>query len=144
MPPAARSDRGRPPRASGEGKASSAGRYKVISELGEGAAAKVYACEDLHTGQTVALKALRAELAGNASGVGARDRFLREAAAMARMEHPNIVRVFAYGASNRRPWLAMELVDGPTLGRWVHEQNPAKALRPRRVSHVADTLPRAH
>ncbi|MFT4621945.1 MAG: serine/threonine protein kinase [Myxococcota bacterium] len=135
---------GQEPPANSSTQSTETGRYRVIRELGEGAAAVVYLVELVSTGEHQALKALRPELAGRAGGVGARERFLREAASMARLQHPHIVPVFAYGASDRRPWLAMEFIDGPTLGRWIAEHDPPRHLRLRVLAQIAEALAHAH
>ena len=132
-------------RGPGQSVVESSRRYRMIRELGEGAAAQVFLVEDISTGEERALKALKPELSkGDTDGVGAKERFLREAAAMAKLAHPHVVRVFAYGASERRPWLAMEYVSGPTLGRWLGERRPSRALRLRVLAQIAEGLAHAH
>ncbi|MDF1660530.1 MAG: protein kinase [Planctomycetota bacterium] len=85
------------------------GRYKVLEELGRGAMGVVYRALHVELKKSVALKVLLA-------GVGARSshvtRFRREAAAVARLSHPNIVRVFDFGSEDNMHFLSMELVEG--------------------------------
>jgi len=52
-------------------------------------------------------------------------RLLREARALARLSHPNVVEVFGAGIQGERVWLAMELVDGCTLKAWADAHPPA-------------------
>jgi tetratricopeptide (TPR) repeat protein/tRNA A-37 threonylcarbamoyl transferase component Bud32 len=91
------------------------GRYVVIDHLGSGAMGSVFAAYDPELGRRVALKILHERSADESS----RLRMLREAQAMARLQHPNVVVVFDVGAYDGRIWLAMELVEGQTLGAWL-------------------------
>jgi serine/threonine-protein kinase len=83
-------------------------RYEITGELGRGGQAVVFEARDRELGRSVALKVL---LPGGAS-----ERLLREARAAAKFEHPNIVRVYGTGTHEGRTCLAMELVEGGTLG----------------------------
>src|SRR5262245_19513619 len=71
------------------------GRFIVHRRLGAGAAGVVYAAHDPDLDRTIALKILRREVAHWAE---ARTRFLREAQALARMSHPNVISVYEVGA----------------------------------------------
>ncbi|WP_163779433.1 protein kinase domain-containing protein, partial [Myxococcus vastator] len=79
-----------------------------------------YAADDLRLGRRVALKLLRPLLAG-AAGQG-RERLLREAQAMARLSHPNVLPLFELGTAEGRDFLAMEWVDGTTLADCLRER----------------------
>jgi serine/threonine protein kinase len=95
-----------------------AGRFIIEGRLGEGGMGVVYAARDPHLGRKVAVKVLRgADRAGNA-------RLLREAQAMARLAHPNVVVVFDSGVLDDRLFVAMELVDGERLDRWLTAHRP--------------------
>src|SRR6516164_180339 len=85
-----------------------------FDELGRGAMGVTYRALDTVLGHAVALKVIDARIAGNWD---ARERFLREARAAARLRHPNIASVFYYGVrkSDRQCFYAMELVEGETL-----------------------------
>src|SRR5262249_50614621 len=89
------------------------GRYTVRARLGGGGMGDVFAADDPELGRVVALKVLRRR-AGDPSPE-ARVRFQREAQAMARLNHPNVVAVYDVGVVGDRSFVAMELVDGPTL-----------------------------
>ncbi|MCA9690977.1 MAG: serine/threonine protein kinase, partial [Myxococcales bacterium] len=101
------------------------GRYVVLDELGAGSMGVVYAAYDPELDRKVALKLVRPELAwtsGAGDGVDARARILREAQALARLAHPNVVAIHDVGEHRDGVWLAMEFVDGVTLGTWLKEQ----------------------
>jgi formylglycine-generating enzyme required for sulfatase activity len=86
-------------------------RYRILEERARGAYGIIYRARDLEIGRDVALKALRRPSAGPV----ARERFLREARTAARLRHPNIVRVFAWGEHEGVPFYTMELLEGPAL-----------------------------
>ncbi|MBV8224695.1 MAG: protein kinase, partial [Verrucomicrobia bacterium] len=85
-----------------------------FDELGRGAMGVTYRALDTVLGHAVALKVIDARIAGS---LDARERFLREARAAARLRHPNIASVFYYGVrkSDGQCFYAMELVEGETL-----------------------------
>ncbi|HSN27165.1 MAG TPA: serine/threonine-protein kinase, partial [Kofleriaceae bacterium] len=91
------------------------GRYRVERVLGVGGMGTVYAAFDPDLERRVALKLL------NAGGGGdeLRARLLREARAMARLQHPNVVTVYEVGTEAGRDYVAMELVEGETLKAWL-------------------------
>jgi predicted Ser/Thr protein kinase len=91
------------------------GRYVVIQEIGAGAMGAVHAAFDPDLERRVALKVIRNQAAGPA----ARDRLLREARAMARLTHANVVTVHEVGTAGDRDFVAMELIDGETLAEWL-------------------------
>ena len=95
------------------------GRYLVIDRIGAGGMGVVYAAYDPDLDRRVALKLLgaRARLASSVSLA----RLLREAQAMARLQHPNVITVHDVGTFHDQVFLAMELVEGPSLGRWAAE-----------------------
>ncbi len=92
------------------------GRYAVLRLIGEGSMGQVYAGYDPLLDRRVALKLLRADVFASARS---RDRALREARALAKLSHPNVVQVFEVGEHDGRPFIAMELVDGLDLRRWL-------------------------
>ncbi|MFY0562508.1 protein kinase domain-containing protein [Archangium lansingense] len=94
------------------------GRYVVEGPLGEGGMGVVYAARDPGLGRTVALKLLRP----GGGGDEGRARLVREAQAMARLAHPNVLPLFEMGTEGGSVFLAMERVEGPTLAGWLRER----------------------
>ncbi|MBV8759252.1 MAG: protein kinase [Deltaproteobacteria bacterium] len=94
------------------------GHFRVRRKLGAGGMGVVLEAEDADLGRRVALKLVRTE----ADTPQYRDRLLREAKAMARLEHPNVVRVYEVGSDRGRLFIAMEFVDGVTLTAWLQER----------------------
>jgi predicted Zn-dependent peptidase/predicted Ser/Thr protein kinase len=88
------------------------GRFRVVGRLGAGGMGVVYAAHDDELDRDVAIKLLRSNLSADLSG---RERLLREAQAIARLSHPNIVHVYEVGQDRGRVFMAMELVRGVTL-----------------------------
>ncbi len=100
----------------GEAKRPRVGRYEVLRPLGSGAMGRVFAARDVELDREVALKLLHAERGRDTK---ARGRFLREARALARVNHPNVVEVFEVGLHEDDVFIAMELLRGRTLRSWV-------------------------
>ena len=90
-------------------------RYQLLGELGRGGMAVVHAALDRQLGRRVALKLVRPDRLDPAG----RARLLREAQALARLRHPNVVTVYDAGARGDQVFVAMELIDGGSLGRWL-------------------------
>ncbi|MFO0633183.1 MAG: serine/threonine-protein kinase [Nannocystaceae bacterium] len=98
------------------------GRFKILERLGGGGMGVVYAAWDPELERRVAIKLLRADLAGRDGSVG-HARLLREAQAMARINHPNVVAVHEVGTHEDQVFVAMELVEGTTLGTWLQQRS---------------------
>jgi tetratricopeptide (TPR) repeat protein len=95
------------------------GRYVVDDRLGEGGMGVVYRAIDPELDRKVAIKLLQGRAAGSQS-VGDQAWLLREAQALARLSHPNVVSVHDVGTlPGDRVFVAMELVDGITLRKWL-------------------------
>src|SRR5438105_945724 len=105
------------------------GRFTLQKLLGMGGMGTVWAADDPQLGRAVAIKLLRAGI-GRASDADHRAaRLLREAKAMARLAHPNVVPVFEIGEVAGHVFLVMELVEGVTLSRWLAQpRSPAEIL----------------
>ena len=88
------------------------GRYVILSDVGQGGMGAVYAAYDTTLDRKVALKVL------NRTGEDAIARLLAEASVMAKLNHPNVVTVYDFGVIDGQAYLAMELVEGQTLGDW--------------------------
>ncbi|HHO52091.1 MAG TPA: serine/threonine protein kinase, partial [Deltaproteobacteria bacterium] len=106
-----------PPGIPGNAPSIAGGRYLVVSRIGEGGMAGVYRAWDERLRVWRAVKVLFPEYARKPS---IRQRFAGEAHTMARLEHPNLVRIYDVGDAGPLPFLVMELVDGGTLQQWIH------------------------
>ncbi|MCB9599450.1 MAG: serine/threonine protein kinase [Sandaracinus sp.] len=117
------------------------GRYRLLSPLGVGGMGFVYLAEQMGLGRRVAVKMLFAERARDGAAVR---RFAREARTLATLDHPGIVRVLDYGGGDH-PFIAMELVQGPSLQRVLDGTGALPpGLAVRLVERVADALAAAH
>ena len=92
-------------------------RYEVKHELGRGGMGTVYLAHDRTLGRDVALKVHRADAATGSAA----SRLQREALAMAKLAHPNVVSVFEIGDLDERMYVAMEYVRGGTLRAWASQ-----------------------
>ncbi|MCB9674402.1 MAG: protein kinase [Alphaproteobacteria bacterium] len=88
------------------------GDFEILDELGRGGMGIVYRARQRTLGRIVALKVLPPALAANETAV---KRFQQEVKALARADHPNVVRILSSGVSNDRHFFAMEFVDGSDL-----------------------------
>ncbi|MDC0721083.1 serine/threonine-protein kinase [Nannocystis bainbridge] len=93
------------------------GRYTVLKLLGEGGMGVVYACFDDQLDRKIAVKILH--LARVRDPELSRVRLLREAQAMARLSHPNIITAFEVGQAGEQVYVAMEFIRGATLDAWT-------------------------
>jgi hypothetical protein len=91
------------------------GRFRVLDLVGEGAMGVVFRGRDESLDRDVALKVMRA---GSADAED-KERFLREARAVARLQHPNIVTIYELGEHEGSPFIAMELLEGIDLQRAI-------------------------
>lgn len=113
------------------------GRYAIEAEIARGAMGIVYrAHHDDLPSRPIALKVLQAPLASDRELL---ERFKREAQALARIDHANVVRVHDAGTENGVPWFAMELVKGKTLEDLL-DQGPLEA---RRAAALVEPVARA-
>src|SRR5271154_1601813 len=88
------------------------GRYRIIGLLGRGGMGEVYRATDLTLGQSVALKFLPAEAAGNNRLL---ERFAGEVRVARQVSHPNVCRVYDLGEGDGAPFISMGYVDGEDL-----------------------------
>jgi tetratricopeptide (TPR) repeat protein len=103
------------------------GRYAISSVLGHGGMGRVYEAWDLRLERRIALKLLRPEVFK--AGHDGQLRMLREARALARVTHPNVVPVFDVGRFGGRIYVAMEHVQGQTLRTFIATpRDPATVL----------------
>ena len=93
-------------------------RFAVLRQIGAGGMGVVYAGYDEELDRRVAIKVVREDMV---AGQG-RSRILREAQAMAKVSHPNVVQVFEVGEFAGQVFVAMEFIKGHTLAEWVTTQ----------------------
>ena len=93
----------------------SIGRYHITEQLGQGGMATVYKAFDTHVERDVALKFIRSEKLNVESGEKMIKRFKREAQALAKLSHPNILTVLDYGEYEGQLYLVTEFMPGGTL-----------------------------
>ncbi len=101
------------------GKGSTLSRYVVLERLGKGGMGEVYAAFDPDLDRKVAVKLLRADLHGSQAMDEMGMRMLREAQAMAKLAHPNVVTVHDVGLIGDRVFIAMEFLEGLTVTEWL-------------------------
>jgi len=99
------------------------GRYRVERRLGIGAMSEVYLASDESLGRRAAIKVLGSNQINNPTIT---ERFLREARALARMSHPNLIPIFEAGETGEpaRPYYAMELLEGGDTQKLLEERGP--------------------
>jgi|GEM_PF-943701 len=116
-------------------------QLEILELLGQGGMGVVYKARQPQLDRVVALKVMRADLSRDPAFA---ERFAREARALAKLNHPNIVSVFDFGQSGGHCWFLMEFVDGRNLRELLR----TKTLTPREalgiVPRVCDALQFAH
>ena len=95
------------------------GRYEILERIGEGGMADVYRAQDVVDNKTVAVKILKKEFAENEEFLR---RFRNESKAIAVLSHPNIVKIFDVGFSDRIQFIVMEYIDGITLNSYMEQE----------------------
>jgi len=121
---------------------STLGRYVLLRCLGAGGMGVVYAAYDPKLDRKVAIKLLRPNAWSDPEI--ARVRLLREAQALARISHPNVVAVFDTGTLGEEVFIAMELVEGTTLSAWLRERSRSRREILRRFVAAGRGLAAAH
>ncbi len=119
------------------------GRYQIDSVIGQGGMAVVYGATDSVLRRQVAVKVVSAALADQAAVV---ERFLREARAVACLDHPNIVAVFDLGVlPDGRPFQVMERIWGRSLRQLLEQEGPQPPTRVAELlSEAAEALEAVH
>jgi serine/threonine-protein kinase len=117
------------------------GRYEIVKELGRGSMGVVYQAHDPQIDRLVVLKVLRQD---RLTSEAFTHRFLKEAKAIGRLSHPNIVTVYDFGRDHETIYIAMEFLEGDPLNKVIEE----KRLGMREIVNlgiqVAETLDYAH
>ena len=98
------------------------GRYALLHLLGKGGMGLIYAAHDPELGRKLAIKLMHPGALKTLLGSDGRARLLREAQAMARLAHPNVIAVHDVGTFADEVFIAMEYVDGYTLKGWLKAQ----------------------
>jgi hypothetical protein len=114
---------------------------EVLALIGAGAMGAVYRARQTHLERVVALKLLAPE---RAAAPGFAERFAREARAMARLDHPHIVRLHDFGRAGDWHYLVMEHVDGATLRQVLATGKLSAAEALRIIPQLCDALAHAH
>ncbi|MBN2047293.1 MAG: serine/threonine protein kinase [Anaerolineaceae bacterium] len=119
------------------------GRYLILRRIGIGGMAMVYLANDMRLRRRVAVKIVRRDAVADDRFEVIRDRFLEEARALAKLDHPNIVRILDYGESDGLPFMVMEYLPNESLAdrpeSTMDHQSAARVL-----AAVADALGYAH
>ncbi|MBX9622933.1 MAG: serine/threonine protein kinase, partial [Gemmataceae bacterium] len=95
--------------------------YELLADLGDGGMGRVYKARQVHLDREVAVKVIRPDRVASPSAVR---RFRREARAVAKLDHPNIVRVHDANEANGTHFLVMEYLPGTDLGKLVERRGP--------------------
>ena len=117
------------------------GRYEIVSNIGAGGMGEVYLAEDTSLHRRVALKVLPVTVASDNDRMR---RFKQEATAAASLNHPNIAHIYEIGEADGTNFIAMEYVDGVTLRKKIHDEDPELSRLLRHLQHVAEGLAKAH
>ena len=127
------------------------GRYRLESRIGSGGMSTVYRAHDETLERSVAIKVMNREVATDSDQL---ERFRREARAVARLSHPNIVHVIDAGEDDGRPYIVFEYIEGETLkerirrlgrladpggGRLLRSRSPARSAPPTRATSSTAT-----
>jgi tetratricopeptide (TPR) repeat protein/predicted Ser/Thr protein kinase len=126
-------------------------RYRILEVVGTGGIGVVYAAADEALGRKIAIKLLRPSARSSVKFERRRARLIREAQALARLSHPNVVPIYEVGMFEDRVFLAMEFVEGLTMRRWLRRSQRSweeildkyvQAGRGLAAAHAADIVHR--
>ncbi len=117
------------------------GHYTIVERIGAGGMGEVYLAEDTKLQRRVALKFLPLQLAEDEEF---KSRFVREARAAAKLNHPSIITIHEVGDFQGRPYFAMEHVDGVALGAYGKEQQLTAKEAISLFEQLASGLAHAH
>jgi serine/threonine-protein kinase len=118
------------------------GHFRIVELLGSGGMGQVYRAQDERLHRAVALKVLPP---GTITDASARERFRREALALAQINHPNVATLYDFDSQDGVDFLAMELVEGQTLTEFIARRAPLEESDVRALGiQLADGLTAAH
>jgi eukaryotic-like serine/threonine-protein kinase len=115
--------------------------FAIQERIGQGGMGEVFRCTRASDQVPVAVKILTPQMAAVPDYVR---RFGREAAAMAQLDHPGIVRLLGRGKAGQHVYIAMELIDGESLRMWAHRNRPTAKQLAMLLAQVAHALAYAH
>ena len=119
-----------------------AGRYRLISKLGQGGMGSVWRAEDMTLGAEVAVKLIDEAFAGSTEAL---KRFRREAQAAAKIRSTYVVQILDHGVDNGTPFIAMELLKGESLAQRLESVGKLSAEQTGRIlGHAGRALMLAH
>jgi serine/threonine protein kinase len=117
------------------------GRYQTVRRIDAGGTGEIWEADDTLLGRRVAIKVLAEELADDPVALR---RFRREARATAKLDHPNVIRVFDF-VDDKAPFLVLELLEGQTLADRLRRDGALPPVEAARIgAAVADGLDVAH
>jgi serine/threonine protein kinase len=116
------------------------GRYEILEVLGQGGMGKVYKAYDPQLERVVAIKVIECEKEKEKE----QKALLKEAKSTARLEHPNIVRIYEVGHDGNRPYLVMECIAGRSLTEYLRKEKPSYLWSLKLIQRVALALYYAH
>ena len=117
------------------------GDYELLEEIARGGMGVIYRARQRKLNRVVAVKMI---LAGQFASPEQAQRFRAEAEAVARLQHPNIVRIHDTGEYEGRPYFSMDYVDGPNLGALAHGKPLASRRAAAYVQRIAEAIHYAH
>ncbi|XXY15376.1 protein kinase [Sorangium sp. So ce216] len=117
-----------------------AGKYRLIRMLGKGAMGEVWLAQEEGPGDARRLVALKRLAPRPELGAYARESFFAEAQVIARLDHPNVVRLIELGSFEGSVYLALDYVDGPAIDRVLRKVG---AFSPRVVAYIGREMARA-
>jgi len=117
------------------------GHYRIVEKIGEGGMGEVYRAHDERLDREVAIKVLPKDVAET---LDRRDRFEREAKAVAKLDHPNILTIHNFGTDDGIPYAVMELLDGRSFREVISEGGITTDTAVKHTQAIADGLAAAH
>ncbi|MGE5354024.1 MAG: protein kinase domain-containing protein [Acidobacteriota bacterium] len=119
-----------------------ASKYKIVYQLGHGGMSVLYRATEVNTERDVALKVLPLHLSEEREYVG---RFHREAAALSKLNHPNIIKIYEEGVENGVHFMSMEFLEGRDLHKLLMARGPISVNETARIiAPIAKALDYAH
>src|SRR5687768_7431971 len=115
--------------------------YRIVRPLGIGGMGVVYLASDTKLGRSIALKFLPSDVASDKERMR---RFIQEAKAAATLNHPNIAHIYEVGETGNTHFIAIEYVDGVTLGDKIHRERAPLGQLLKYLTQVAEGLGKAH